>query len=94
MLDKIDEIDGVKWSLGMNSLIGPSFPESMIPSNVREMLESDNYEVQFVCSEYSSATLQNHSANSVKKIHLKGIEPPHMVPETTALSTELQVQMC
>ena len=23
--------------------------------------------------------------------HLKGIEPPHMVPETTALSTELQV---
>ena len=56
MLDKIDEIDGVKWSLGMNSLIGPSFPESMIPSNIREMLESDNYEVQFVCSEYSSAT--------------------------------------
>ena len=25
--------------------------------------------------------------------HLKGIEPPHMVPETTALSTELQVRI-
>ena len=24
--------------------------------------------------------------------HLKGIAPPHMVPETTALSTELQVR--
>ena len=50
------KVDGVKWSLGMNSLIGPTFPESMIPSNIKEMLQSDNYEVQFVCSEYSSAT--------------------------------------
>ena len=33
MLDQIDKVDGVKWSLGMNSLIGPTFPESMIPSN-------------------------------------------------------------
>ena len=52
MLDKIDKVDGVKWSLGMNSLIGPTFPESMIPSNIKEMLQSGNYEVQFVCSEY------------------------------------------
>ena len=27
----------------------------------------------------------------LRQTHLKGIEPPHMVPETTALSTELQV---
>ena len=26
MLDQIDKVDGVKWSLGMNSLIGPSIP--------------------------------------------------------------------
>ena len=45
--------DRVKWSLGMNSLIGPTFPESMIPSNIKKMLQSDNYEVQFICSEYS-----------------------------------------
>lgn len=25
-------------------------------------------------------------------VRLKGIEPPHMVPETIALSTELQAQ--
>lgn len=56
MLDEIDEVDGVKWSIGINSIVGSSFPESMIPSNIKEMLCSDNYEVQFVCSEYSSAT--------------------------------------
>lgn len=90
MLDKIDEIDGVKWSLGMNSLIGPSFPESMIPSNVREMLESDNYEVQFVCSEYSSATDEcNAQLASIQKI-VKEYSPDSMVIGEAPLMKDLQ----
>ncbi len=90
MLDKIDEIDGVKWSLGMNSLIGPSFPESMIPSNVREMLESDNYEVQFVCSEYSSATDEcNAQLASIQEI-VKEYSPDSMVIGEAPLMKDLQ----
>ena len=91
MLDKIDEIDGVKWSLGMNSLIGPSFPESMIPSNVREMLESDNYEVQFVCSEYSSATDEcNAQLASIQEI-VKEYSPDSMViGEAPLMNEQLQ----
>ena len=90
MLDKIDEIDGVKWSLGMNSLIGPSFPEAMIPSNVREMLESDNYEVQFVCSEYSSATDEcNAQLASIQEI-VKEYSPDSMVIGEAPLMKDLQ----
>lgn len=90
MLDKIDEIDGVKWSLGMNSLIGPSFPESMIPSNVREMLESGNYEVQFVCSEYSSATDEcNAQLASIQEI-VKEYSPDSMVIGEAPLMKDLQ----
>ena len=90
MLDKIDEIGGVKWSLGMNSLIGPSFPESMIPSNVREMLESDNYEVQFVCSEYSSATDEcNAQLASIQEI-VKEYSPDSMVIGEAPLMKDLQ----
>ena len=90
MLDKIDEIDGVKWSLGMNSLIGPSFPESMIPSNIREMLESDNYEVQFVCSEYSSATDEcNAQLASIQEI-VKEYSPDSMVIGEAPLMKVLQ----
>lgn len=90
MLDKIDEIDGVKWSLGMNSLIGPSFPESMIPSNVREMLESDNYEVQFVCSEYSSATDEcNAQLASIQEI-VKEYSPDSMAIGEAPLMKDLQ----
>ena len=90
MLDKIDEIDGVKWSLGMNSQIGPSFPESMIPSNIREMLESDNYEVQFVCSEYSSATDEcNAQLASIQEI-VKEYSPDSMVIGEAPLMKDLQ----
>ena len=56
MLDEIDKVEGVQWSLGMNSLIGPMVPDSMIPEDIRKMLQSDHYELAFICSEYASAT--------------------------------------
>lgn len=90
MLDKIDEIDGVKWSLGMNSLIGPSFPESMIPSNIKEMLESDNYEVQFVCSEYSSATDECNAQLAAIQDIVKEYSPESMVIGEAPLMKDLQ----
>lgn len=36
MLSEVDKIDGVKWSLNMNSLIGPSIPDSMIPDDIKK----------------------------------------------------------
>ena len=90
MLDKIDKVDGVKWSLGMNSLIGPTFPESMIPSNIKEMLQSGNYEVQFVCSEYSSATDEcNAQLDKIQEI-VKSCSPESMVIGEAPLMKDLQ----
>ena len=90
MLDQIDKVDGVKWSLGMNSLIGPTFPESMIPYNIKEMLQSDNYEVQFICSEYSSATDEcNAQLDEIQKI-VKKYSPESMVIGEAPLMKDLQ----
>ena len=90
MLDQIDKVDGVKWSLGMNSLIGPTFPESMIPSNIKKMLQSDNYEVQFICSEYSSATDEcNAQLDDIQKI-VKKYSPESMVIGEAPLMKDLQ----
>ena len=90
MLDQIDKVDGVKWSLGMNSLIGPTFQESMIPSNIKEMLQSDNYEVQFICSEYSSATDEcNAKLDEIQKI-VKKYSPESMVIGEAPLMKDLQ----
>ena len=56
MLEEVGEVEGVKWTLCQNSLIGPSVPDSMIPQEIREMLKSEHCELAFVCSEYGSAT--------------------------------------
>lgn len=56
MQQEIDDVDGIKWVLGMDTFIGANFPIDMVPDTYREMLQSDNYELQFVCSDYKSAT--------------------------------------
>ena len=45
MLEEIDEVKGVKWTISMNSLIGPTVPDSMIPDDMKEMLQSDDCEL-------------------------------------------------
>ena len=56
MSKEIEKVDGVKWVIGLNSLVGSNVPESMIPNKVKKMLKTDNYELEFVSSDYSSAT--------------------------------------
>ena len=48
MIADIEKVDGVKQVLGLESIIGPAFPESMIPDDVKEILESDNYELMLI----------------------------------------------
>jgi hypothetical protein len=56
MTEEIKKVDGVKWVLGINSLVGANLPDDMIPDKYKDMLQSDNYEMQFICSDYKSAT--------------------------------------
>lgn len=39
MLNKMEKVDGVKWALGLDSMIGPAIPQSMIPESVTGMLK-------------------------------------------------------
>ena len=90
MLNKMDKVDGVKWALGLNSFIGPTFPESMLPSELRSMLASDDYEIQFICSEYSSATDEcNAQLAEIQKI-VKEYSPESMVIGEAPLMKDLQ----
>ena len=58
------------------------------PPNIKYRRLSDNHSLKL--SKLLSSLSYNNGALSAPQTHLKGIEPPHMVPETTALSTELQ----
>lgn len=75
MLSKVKKVDGVKWVLGLDSIVGPNLPDSLIPDRIKTMLKTDNYELQFVCSDYASATdesnAQIHSIDKIVKSYQK-----------------------
>lgn len=90
MLDEIDKVEGVQWSLGMNSLIGPMVPDSMIPEDIRKMLQSDHYELAFICSEYASATDEvNEQIAEIDRI-VKSYDERAMVIGEAPLMKDLQ----
>ncbi|MBO5489585.1 MAG: MMPL family transporter, partial [Eubacterium sp.] len=71
----VEEVDGVKWVLGMDSIVGAKIPDMMIPEEYKSMLQSDNYELEFVCSDYKTATdevnAQIADINKIVKAHSK-----------------------
>ena len=90
MFDEIDSVKGVKWTISMNSLIGPAVPDSMIPNDIKEMLQSDDYELAFVCSEYESATEEvNTQIASIDKI-VKSYDKNAMVIGEAPLMKDLE----
>ena len=56
MIKEMDKVDGVKWALGLDSLVGPAVPSDMIPESVSSMLKNDKYQLLLVNSEYKVAS--------------------------------------
>lgn len=56
IIKKLEKVDGVKWALGLNSVIGPGIPADMLPQSATEMLKTDDYQMVMINSEYEVAT--------------------------------------
>ena len=56
MSSEMEKVDGVKYVLGLESLLGESFPEELLPESVTSILKSDNWELMIINSEYKPAT--------------------------------------
>lgn len=69
MIKEMEQVDGVKEVLGLESIIGPSLPESMIPQDIKDILESDNYELMLITNEYQTASEKvNEQINELNTI--------------------------
>lgn len=90
MKNEIEKVDGVKWVLGMNSIVGANVPDDMIPNKYKDMLKSDNWELQFICSDYKTATDQvNAQIASINDI-VKKYSKDSMVIGEAPLTKDLQ----
>lgn len=69
MIDEMEDVPGVKYVLGMESVIGSRVPEEIIPDSIREILESDKWELLLINSEYKVASdLVNEQVDSLNAI--------------------------
>ena len=69
MCNKINDIEGVKVTLGMDSLLGSNIPAEIIPSELKSMLISDKHQLMLVNSEYEVASDKvNHQIDEINKI--------------------------
>ncbi len=56
MIREMEGVDGVKYVLGLESLLDPSVPEEILPESVVSVLKSDRYELLLINSEYKVAS--------------------------------------
>lgn len=78
MIHEMESVEGIKYALGLESVVGPLVPEEMLPESVKEVLKSDDWELLLVNSEYKTATdevnAQINELNTIlKKYDSKGM---------------------
>ena len=69
MIDEFNEIDGVKATLGIESVLGAGFPTQMLPSDLVSVVKNDQYELLMISSEYAVASDEvNAQCEKLQKI--------------------------
>lgn len=56
MLEKIDKIDGIEWTLGYSKIVGSNLPDIILPDGIKEVFENDKYQMVLINSKYEMAT--------------------------------------
>ena len=65
MTEQIKNVNGVKYVLSLESLIGSRIPEDLIPDRLTSALKSENWELMLIGSEYGVATDEINSQINV-----------------------------
>ncbi len=56
MISEMEKVEGVKYVLGLESVLGSRVPEEILPDSIRSILESDKWELLLINSEYKVAS--------------------------------------
>ena len=56
LIKDMEQVDGVSTVLGIESIVGPSVPKSIIPKDIRGLLENDQWEVMLILNSYKTAS--------------------------------------
>ena len=69
MLDEIDNIDGIDWSLSLSKLSKAGIPTEMLPEDLRYKIKNEKYQLVVINSKYEMATNElNKQIEEVNKV--------------------------
>ena len=89
MLDALGKVDGVSFSMSLDTLIGPSIPREIVPDSVTKILKSDKWQLMLVGSEYKVASdEENAQIDELSKI-LKSYDKDGMLIGEAAATKDL-----
>lgn len=89
MLDEMGKVDGVSFSMSLDTLIGPSIPREIVPESVTKILKSDKWQLMLVGSEYKVASdEENAQIDELSKI-LKSYDKDGMLIGEAAATKDL-----
>ena len=73
MIKEMEQVDGVKYVLGLESVVGSRVPEEILPESLTSILKSDKWELLLINSEYKVASdavgEQIDALNAILKKH-------------------------
>lgn len=67
MLEEIESLDGIEWTLSASKLTCSYLPKEMLPTDLVEIFENDTYQIALINSHYEMAT--NELNEQVSKIN-------------------------
>lgn len=67
MLDEIESLDGIEWTLSLSRLEKEGIPKSILPNDLIQKVETEKYKLIIINSKYQMAT--NELNNQISKVN-------------------------
>ncbi len=91
MIREMEEVDGVKYVLGLESVVGSAIPEEMLPESIVSIFRSDRYELLLINSEYKVASdLVNGQVTELNRILKKYDEGGMLIGEAPCMKDMIE----
>ena len=91
MMKEMEQVDGVKYVLGLESVIGSRIPEEILPESITSILKNDKWELLLINSEYKVASdAVNDQINALNTILKKYDESGMLIGEAPCMKDMIE----
>lgn len=91
MIDEMEQVEGVKYVLGLESVVGSRVPEEILPESVVSILKSDKWELLLINSEYKVASDKvNEQVDSLNNVLKKYDEKGMLIGEAPCMKDMIE----